>query len=170
MKKTKGRFTTDTFEKLEDLGRSTAKHVVRQTIDTFSPTNILEDLTTPSQTEKPNDKKDQEKKQNHSPIDIDSLKQEYDHQDKKKEINLKNRLFQLVKQGEEKELEKKKQKEKEDEQIELEEQKKKEQEKKEKEQKQQAPVPQGKIRRSIFSPKVKAKREHFEIRPSQGKQ
>jgi hypothetical protein len=170
MKKTKGRFITDTFEKLEDLGKSTAKNVAQETIKTFSPMNILEDLTTSSQTEKPKEKKESEKKNpNHSPINMESLKQEYDKQDKKKEVNLKNRLFQLVKQGEENELQKKKQKEKEDEQIELEEQKKKEQEKKKQEQ-QKGEVPQGKVRRSIFSPKIKAKREHFEVRPSQGKQ
>jgi len=50
MKKTKGRFITDTFEKLEDLGKSTAKNVAQETIKTFSPMNILEDLTTSSQT------------------------------------------------------------------------------------------------------------------------
>jgi len=167
--KTKGRFVTDTFEKLEDLGKSTAKQVTKQAIDTFSPINILENLTTPKKNEKQDNKDKEHNDSNHTPINMDSLKKNYEQQDKKKEVNLKNRLFQLVKEGEQKELQKKKQQEQQKKQEEGEEEKKK-QEVKKKEEDQRGEVPQGKVRRSIFSPKIKAKREHFEIRPSQGKQ
>ncbi len=167
--KRKGRMIADTFEQIEDFGKSTVKHVTRQTLRTFSPLDILEDLSSTKQSTAQENKNSQEKKPNHTPINTNLLKTEYEQQDKKKEIALKNRLFQLVKQGDEKELQKKKQKEQEKKQVEVEEEQKKREEKK-KEEEQKGQVPQGKIRRSIFSPRTKAKREHFETRPSTGKQ
>jgi hypothetical protein len=54
------------------------------------------------------------------------------------------------------------------EEYEIQEKKRKEQEKKQ--QKQQGNIPQGKIRRSIFSSKKISERQHAELKPATGKQ
>lgn len=164
----KGKILQDTFEKVVELGGSTAKQTAKQVSQTFSPLNILENLTTsgsskPIETDK--------KKDTHTPIDIKGLTKNYEAQDKQKESALRNRLFQLVKSGDEQELQKKKSEERQKTvQEQREEQQKEEEEKKKRETQILGEIPQGKQRRSIFSPRVKAQREHAEYKPASGKQ
>lgn len=153
----KGRILHDTFEQLAELGQSTAKKAVKQVGQTFNPLGILE-------TEK-------NKKQNHTPLDLEGLEKKYDEQDKQKEAVLRTRLFQLVKEGEKEELARqKRQKQEEQQKLLSEEEKKKKEEEEEEKRKQLAKAPKGKIRRSIFSPKKVAQREHAEVKPATGKQ
>lgn len=152
----KGRILHDTFEQLAELGQSTAKKAVKQVGQTFNPLRILET--------------EQNKKQNHTPLDFEGLKKKYDDQDKQKEVALRTLLFHLVKEGEKEELEKsKKLKQEEEQRVLVEEQEKKKKEEERKKQEQQK-IPEGKKRRNIFSPKQTVKREHAEIKPSVGKQ
>lgn len=152
----KGKILQDTFEQLAELGQSTAKKAVKQIGQTFTPLGVLE--------------KEQDKKPNHTPLDLKGLEKKYDAQDKQKEAVLRTRLFQLVKEGEKEELakQKKERQEKERQLIAEEEEHKKKEEEKKKQQTTEAP--RGKIRRSIFSPKKVAQREHAEIKPAVGKQ
>ena len=101
----KGKILQDSFEQIVELGQSTAKKGAKQAAQTFSPLNILENLTS-SSASKPNEIDN--KKSDHTPIDIGSLKENYDVQDKQKENALRNKLFQLVKSGDDQEMQKKK--------------------------------------------------------------
>ena len=107
---------------------------------------------------------------NHTPLNLEKLGKSYQDKEKQKTEVLKQRLFQLVKRGEEEILQANKQEEmekKRKEAYEIEMKKRKEEEKK----KQQAgEIPRGKVRRSIFSPKKAAQRQHAELKPASGKQ
>ncbi len=169
----KGTFWSDTFEKLEDLGSSTAKQSAKQVAQTFNPVKILEKATGQDKgdqgVEKP--EKGNSKKDTHTPLDFEKLKKNYENQDKQKTDALRQRLFQLVKSGDERQLDKKKQEEvekKRKEEYMVQDKKRKEFEKKRQEQ--MAGTPHGKERRSIFSAKKMAKREQTEVKPASGKQ
>lgn len=167
----KGRILEDTFEKIAELGGSTAKHAAKQTAQTFSPLNIFDNISKPAKTIESETKKVEEAKKegSHTPINVDGLKKNYEGEDKQKENALRQRLFNMVRQGEDEEVQKKKREEQEKMRIELqEEQRKKEEERKQKEQKSEN-IPQGKIRKSIFSPKMKARQQHAETKPAVGK-
>jgi len=170
----KGSFTSDTFEKLAELGTSTVKKSASAVKQTFDPTKIFEKVVG---IEQPKDKgiekleKGQSKKQNHTPLDLKKLQSKYEDQDKVKQQVLRQHLFQLVKRSGEDVVERKKQEELEKKRkltYEEEEKKQKAEEKKKLEQMQT--IPMGKIRRSIFSPKKVAKREQAEVKPATGKQ
>ena len=163
----KGKILQDSFEQIVELGQSTAKKGAKQAAQTFSPLNILENLTS-SSASKPNEIDN--KKSDHTPIDIGSLKENYDVQDKQKKNALRNKLFQLVKSGDDQEMQKKKSEERQktvDEQR-AEEQKAAE-EKKKRDTQILGEVPHGKQRKSIFSAKTKIQREHAELKPASGK-
>ncbi len=166
----KGAFISDTFEKLE-LGQSAKKAVkplsempgkMAETVFGLQPAvdRAMEEI-----------EKGQNTKKKHTPLDFQKLQKKYSNQDLQKTNELRNRLFQLVKSGEEKTMVQKRQEEEEKKRKSAyEEQEKK---RKEGEKKKQGPltnIPQGKIRRSIFSPKNAAKREQVEVRPATGKQ
>lgn len=171
----KGKFWDDTFEQIVELGGSTAKASAKAVTSTFNPVKIVESaagLHAKAGTEGKKDKKEGEGgKKNNTPLDFDGLQKKYQSQDKVKAEALRNRLFQLVKKGEEDTLVRKKQEEEEKKRklaFEEEEKKKKLQEKKKAEA--QATVPQGKVRKSIFSPKKVAQREQVEVKANSGKQ
>lgn len=151
----KGGFFEDTFEKILD------------------PLQMLDQVTGQSSSDRgiEQTEKGRSKKQKHTPLEFQKLQKKYQDQDKMKVDALRQRLFQIVKRGEEKVLMEKRQEEmekKRKETYEEMEKKRKEEEKKRREAAQF--IPQGKIRRSIFSPKKVAKREQAEVRPSTGKQ
>lgn len=168
----KGKLLEDTFEQLVELGQSTAKKTVKSVAQTFNPfdknsssgkENSQNSLNL--QTEKLKNKKN-----NHTPLDFDKLQKKFQDKDKIKTEALRNRLFQMVKQGDEKiivehrqkELEKKRQ------QVYLEQEKKKKEEERKKQQ--GSAIPMGKVRKTIFSPKKTAERQHAEVKPASGKQ
>ncbi len=170
----------DTFEKLVEEGRGAVKKTfksgTKQVVSTFSPTKMWEQLlgvsSNPSNSSE-NSAKNSEgsSRKNHTPLDLDRLNKKYQDADKEKTQKLRGRLFQLVKQGEEKlmyEKKKEEDKKKEKEKYEVGEKKKKE------EQRRQegagSDIPRGKVRRSIFSAKKVAQRSHTETKPSSGKQ
>ena len=172
----KGSFLNDTFEKLVELGQSTAKQTVKSVGQTFSPLKILEQVTgvpTLNQTDKGAErlKNEGQKKNSSTPLDFDKLQKNYQDQDKIKTESLRNRLFQLVKSGEEKGLDRQKREEEEKKrQVAYEEQEKNKKKEEQKKQEQSAEIPRGKQRRSIFSHKKVAQRQQAEVKPSAGKQ
>jgi len=168
----KGKLLEDTFEQLVELGHSTAKKTVKSVVQTLNPfdkgdTSVKENSQNSlnSSTEKLKDKKG-----NHTPLDFEKLKNKFQDKEKLKTEALRNQLFQMVKQGDERLLMEQRQKELEKKRQEayLEQEKKRKEE--EKKRKQAAPIPMGKIRRSIFSPKKVAQKQHTETKPATGKQ
>lgn len=162
---------TDTFEQVAELGSTAAKRTVKNVKDIVmdvGTARTLERVVTdhdPDQSEKTNGKK------NHTPLDLNGLEKKYQDQDKQKEKNLRIRLLQLISQEEGRVLAKKKQEKKaQEQQVVQEEEEEKKQEEEKKKQREQGAIPQGKKRRSIFSPKKKSEEQHMETRPSIGKQ
>jgi hypothetical protein len=161
------------LRELLELGKSTVKNTGQQLKQTFSPLKILEGIVgggNESPLIEKNDKNELKGKQNSTHLDIEKLRQKYQEQDKQKEEALRQRLFQLVKRGEEEALQRQKQQEGEKQRIEAYQQQKKRKEEERKRQEALIEVPKGKIRRSIFSPKKVAQRQQTEIKPAAGKQ
>lgn len=169
----KGQFWDDTFEKVVEMGQSTAKKSAQQVVQTFSPLKILENaLGQNSDMQSGKEKNAQlNKEQKNTPLDLKKLQEKYNNQDKVKTDTLRNHLFQLVKRGEEKVLDDEKRKEQEKKRQEAyEEHEKKRQLAQKKQIEAVQETPHGKQRRSIFSPKKAAKREQVEVKPASGKQ
>jgi len=159
---------------LWELGESTVKTTTQELRQTFSPLKILEGIIG-GQNENPsvekNNENDLRKNQNSTPLDTEKLRKIYQQQDKQKEEALRQRLFQLVKRGEEEVLQRQKQQEGEKQRMEAyQEQEKKRKEEERKRQEALVEIPKGKIRRSIFSPKKVAQRQQAEVKPASGKQ
>jgi len=159
---------------LLEFGKSTVKNTGQQLKQTFSPLKILEGIIgvgNESPLIEKNDKNELKGKQNSTPLDIEKLRKKYQEQDKEKEEFLRQRLFQLVKRGEEEVLQTQKQQEAEKKRMEAyKEQEKKRKEEERKRQEALVEIPKGKIRRSIFSPKKVAQRQQAEVKPAAGKQ
>lgn len=169
----KGSIWSDTFEQLAELGKSTAKHTGKALKQTFSPIELAKkaiNIDTKSSDSTNRLENAQTKKQNHTPLDLSKLENQYQNQDKIKADNLRNRLFQLVKSGEEKVMMTKKQEEEEKKRKEAYEDEEKKRRKKQQSMQQPAQMPRGKERKSIFSAKKVAKREQAEVKPASGKQ
>ena len=147
----KGRVVHDSFEQVAELGKDTAREL-KDAVGAFSPLNFFENISTQSATPKKEGEEDK-KQGDHTPIDVEGLEKQYEGEDKQKEQALRQKLFRMVKQGEVEEVQKKK----------------KEEEKKMREQQEIGGLPQGKVRRSIFSPKKKAQMQHAETKPAVGK-
>lgn len=170
----KTKISEDIFERLEELGQSTVKQTAKAVASTVSPTKIVETIfgVNSNQTG-PEDKlkeKLKNKKNNHTPLNFEKLQKNYDKTDAKKTNALRIHLFNLVRRADEKSLADRRQKDlekKRREEMERQEKKRKEEEKKKL---QAGPLPKGKIRQSIFSPKKIAERQHAETRPATGKQ
>jgi hypothetical protein len=167
-------FWEDTFEKLTELGVSTAKKTTQSLKQTLDPLQMLDQVTGRQGGDKGIEQleKGKGKKPNHTPLDFKKLQDKYENQDKQKTEVLRQRLFQMVKGADEKLLMEQRQKEMQKKQTETYEEmeKKRKEEEKKKQLDLQAGAPQGKIRRSIFSPKKVAKREQAEFKPAAGKQ
>jgi len=178
----KGTFWDDTFEKALEAGQQMAKSGTQQIKQTFNPFNMLKNSFGGESANGQNGmnaemKKMQEKmgEKKATPLDFAKLQEKYNNQDKAKTDALRNRLFQMVKSGDEKILAEKKQKEQEKiRTLAWEEQEKKRREAEKARQAQMSAEPQGKERQSILAPKKKKKRgvepSPAEIKPSTGKQ
>ncbi|OGK13925.1 hypothetical protein A3C98_01440 [Candidatus Roizmanbacteria bacterium RIFCSPHIGHO2_02_FULL_37_15] len=168
----------DSFEKLVEQGstqaKKAAKTVVKQVSSTISSTKMWEQiLGVDSNGDKTGAVKEKkgETASNHTPLNLEKLGKSYQDLESQKTEILKQRLFQLVKRGEEQVLQDKKKEEQEKKQKEFFESQEKERiEEQKKKQEQVAEIPKGKVRRSIFSPKKVAQRQHAELKPSTGKQ
>lgn len=172
----KGSFWDDTFEKALEAGQSMAKSGGKQLKQTFDPRRMVENAISKGDSQSAMQKELQEaqaKKPNMTPLDFAKLQAKYQDQDNSKSDALRNRLFQMVKSGEEKMLQEKKQKDMEKKRQEMRE--RQEKERKEAQRRQQeagAASPHGKERKSILGGKKKKGIEPSpaEIKPSTGKQ
>ncbi len=165
----KGSFISDTFEKL-DIGEGAKKAVKPLAEMSGKMLESVFDLQSPTERGMEEIEKGQNTKKS-TPLNFQKLQKKYADQDKQKTDALRQRLFQLVKSEEEKTVMKMHQEEMEEKQKELyEEQEKKRKVEEKKKQEQMLGIPQGKIRRSIFSHKKAAQREQTEVRPASGKQ
>lgn len=171
MRKT-GQFWDDTFEQLAELGKSTTKKAGQAIVQTFSPLKLIEQTFSSqnSKEQSSGSRESGEKKPSHTPLDFEKLQQKYQKQDEAKLEQARQRLFSLVKKGEQEAIERRKKEEQEKLQKEYyQKQKEKEEEQKRKSEHEEI-IPRGKARRSIFSPKKFAQKQHAEIKPSTGKQ
>lgn len=169
----KAGFFEDTFEKILEQGAIMGKQSVKQVAKAFDPLQILDQATGRANSDKGIEQieKGKSQKPKHTPLDFQKLQKNYENQDKQKTDALRQRLFQMVKGGEEKILVEKRQKEMEKKRQETYEEKEKKRREADQIKQQNAQgTPQGKIRRSIFSAKKVAKREQTEVKPSSGKQ
>ena len=170
----KGQLLEDTFEKLVELGQSTAKNTVKSVVSTLNPfsSSSKAEVGKSAQFEKATGKNPElSKNKNHTPVDFEKLKNKFQDKEKLKVEGLRNRLFQMVKNQEERSLIEKRQKEMEKKRQEvLAEQDKKRKEEEKRKQQAYSNVPRGKARRSIFSQKKAAGQQHAETKPATGKQ
>ncbi len=161
---------SDSFEQVAELGKTTAKRTLKTAKNIaldVGTAKALEQLVTENGSATP----EKTNGKNHTPLKMDELQNKYKEQDVQKEAALRARLFQLSRQEEGKILsEKKQEKQQEEQQIVQEEQQKKRKEEEKMQQQEQGALPEGKKRRSIFSPKKKASEQHAETRPATGKQ
>ena len=162
---------SDVFEQIADTATGSLKQIPRAVGDSLNPLSNLpeshgveRDTGVKKQVEKLQDQSG-----NHTNLDLGALEKLYEAQDQQKEDVLRQRLFKLVKEGEEQVYEGKKKEEEEKKQREESEdrQKKITAEKKNKNTN-EGTLPRGKVRRNIFSPKKKAQQQHIEYRPSAG--
>ena len=180
----------DSFEKLVEQGttqtKKAAKSVAQQVKQTVSPSKLWEQIlgldsdsgrasengnATSAVEERSGRTAEGKKAGNNTPLNLEKLGKKYQDAEAQKTETLRQRLFQLVKHGEEKVLLEKKQEEEEKKRRQLyeaQEKKRREEEKKKKDQ--ATEIPKGKRRRSIFSPRKVAERQHAETKPSSGKQ
>ncbi|MBI4973749.1 hypothetical protein HZC27_04020 [Candidatus Roizmanbacteria bacterium] len=178
----KGTFWDDTFEKALEAGQSMAKSGGKQLKQTFNPANMLKNAfsaegtaDSPAEALRSGGTKEGVKgAKGTTPLDFAKLQEKYQNQDKSKTDALRNKLFQMVKSGDEKIMMEKKQKEEEKKRQEAyQEHEKKRKEAEKQRQSQISGEPQGKERQSILAPKKKKKTQlpsTAEIKPSTGKQ
>jgi hypothetical protein len=171
VKPKKRTFLGDTFEQLSDTATSTVKKAGTSVNKTFNPLDAVNNenkIREQEAVEKAKEKLEK-KNENHTPIDLKNFEDKYKQQDEKKTEDLRNRLFQLVKEGEKEAFEeKKKQEEERKEKEEEEERQKKRRREEDKKKQEESTLPKGKQRRSIFSPKKKAQEQRTEFKPSGG--
>lgn len=164
----------DTFEKLAEQGTTAAKKAVKsgakQLAGTVSVTKMWEQLLGVNPSQSKSFEHLNKDTSNHTPLDFEKLGKHYEKSEAQKTQELRNKLFQLVKEGDEKVKVEKKQEEEERTQKEARELVEKKRKAEEERQRQNEDVPRGKIRRNIFSPKKVAERSHAETKPSTGKQ
>ncbi|MDO8497509.1 MAG: hypothetical protein Q7S61_03105 [bacterium] len=164
-------FWSDTFEQLAELGKTTGKQSAKSVAQTFNPVKILEQAA--GSTGSPNEgdlKNEFQKKKNHTPMDFDKLQKKYQEKDTQNLATLRNRLFQMVKSGDEKILAEKKQEEEEMKRKIYYDEMEKKRRKQATVQQQSQFAPKGKEKRGLFSPKKKAQAQHAETKPATGKQ
>ena len=169
----KGNLLEDTFEQLVELGQSTAKKTVKSVAQTLNPFDKTSGGKTSEVNSEQNQARTSEVKRgnNHTPVDFDKLKNKFQDKDKLQAEALRNRLFQIVKQEDEKSLERKEMEEaqkKRQEEYLTQEKKRKEQQ--QKIQGQQSSMPTGKAKRGFMSRKKTSEQQHVENKPASGKQ
>ena len=176
----KGNILSDSFEQLVELGSTTAKKSAQQVAQTINPLKLAQsafgiessDQSNEShKSNQPHSSESLKKGKDHTPLNFNKLQEKFKDKEKMKMEVLRSRLFQIVKRDDEKTLERKKMEEaqkKRQEEFSAQEKKRKEKEKRQSEQ--QDNIPEGKIRRNIFSPKKTAERQHAELKPATGKQ
>lgn len=161
-----------------EAGQTMAKSGAKQLKQTFNPLSMLKNSFGGEAGNGQGMNKEMQKMKEgmdkkSTPLDFMKLQEKYNNQDKVKTDALRNRLFQMVKSGDEKILMEKKQKEEEKKRtIAWEEQEKRRKEAEKQRQAQMGGAPQGKERKSILGVKKKKTQApaQMETKPSTGKQ
>jgi hypothetical protein len=164
-------------EQLLELGKSTAKATVKGIAQSFNP---LQPLFEKKDASNPLDGKNagmekimkEKEKNSHTPLDFNKLENKYKDQDKAKLEIMRNKLFQMVKSGEEKAIMERKKEEEQRKRKELEaEELKKRQLQQDQAQQNQIAAPQGKVRQTIGAAhKKKSMEQHQEVKANASKQ
>ena len=163
----------DSFEQIAEVGHDMAKSSAKQIKETFNPWDIIKNGLTDSEKQNANlntkSKELQGKDAKHTPLNLDTLTQNYADQDKKNMEVLQRRLFQMGKRDEENSLLRSKQQKAEKERsITQEEMELKRREEEKKRQQNASAAPQGKTGRgSALS--GKKKRQATEPQPAETK-
>jgi len=105
----KGTFVNNVFENLEDLGKATVKNTARALKDTFNPLDLIGQAAGFEEGKNTDKNPEKFKNKNSTPLDLKKLQEKYQDKDKAKLDAYRNKLFQLVKSGDEKLLDKEKQ-------------------------------------------------------------
>lgn len=163
----KGNIIRDSFEQVVEAGGTIAKRGAKQIGKTLNPLQMIENALGEDEVRDLKNKESKTNGQNHTPLDVEKLEKKYDGEDQGEMTAVRNKLFQMVREGEQRELARKKREKEEKEREEEQEKLAKKKEEEEKKKIQQQEIPKGKQRRSIFSP---AQKEHAEIKPAIGKQ
>jgi hypothetical protein len=107
MKKTSNKIIQNVFEQLKDLSIETGKATAKAINETFNPLDALMKTDNSSG----NLKEVDNQKKNHTPLDFDNLQKKYQDKDKIAQEALRKRLFQMIRQSEQKIIQEEKQKE-----------------------------------------------------------
>lgn len=163
----KPNFWDDTFEQIAELGESTAKKTVKAVQQIADPTQMLEYKTIEEQAKR---EKLSQEKNNHTPVDFEKLQRQYADKDTKKADALRQRLFQLVKEGDQDVLQQQKKEIQEKQMNERQEEEMKQKRLEEKRRQEMSTAPKGKERKSIMGTKKRVQQEiQTETKASSGK-
>lgn len=168
----KGQFWDDTFEKLAELGTSTAKKTVKSVGKIVNPLQALDKSSDNSQQAQQEKIAEEAKRNpNHTPLDFKQLQEKFGKSDEQKAEELRNKLFHMVKNAEKESTERGKQETQQKEQQEIREKEEKERKEKEQHQQQSGGAPHGKVHKSILGGgRKKASMEQLaEFKPSSTK-
>ncbi|MFA6533211.1 MAG: hypothetical protein WCT22_04420 [Patescibacteria group bacterium] len=166
---TKNTILGDAFEQLAELGQSTAKKTVKSMAQIVNPfDNAKTSEFNPEQNSARTSEVNRGK--NHTPVNFDKLKNNFQDKDKLQADALSRQFFQNVKREDEKILQRQEmevaQKKR---QEEYEEQEKKKKEQQQKSQGQQI-ISVGKTKRGVAVRKRTSEQQHVENKPASGKQ
>ncbi len=161
----------DAFEQLAELGTSTAKHTVKSVAQIINPFDKAAGKTSEVNPEQNSAKTSEVNRgKNHTPVNFDKLKNNFQDKDKLQAEALSRQFFQNVKREDEKILQRQEmevvQKKR---QEEYEEQEKKRREQQRKSQGQQI-ISVGKSKRGVAVRKKTSEQQHVENKPASGKQ
>ena len=162
---------TDTFEQVAETWTGAVKQIPKAVVQVLNPISGLPESHGAQQDEGVQKAKREfeDKTDNHTPLDYEKLQGQYDVQDKQKQDALRQRLFKLVKEGEENAFEMKKKKE---EDVKYQEEKENQEKDKRVDEKRRkdsdATLPRGKQRRGFVSRRKKTQDQHQEYKPSVG--
>ena len=170
-------FFQDTFEKAFEEGKSVVKGTGKGVKKTFSPKSLFDQVIgreSFSDSEEGMRQEEQgksiKKKPKSSPLDLKKLEEKWRKKDEQKINSLRNKLFRRVHDEEKKARQQLDEKEKERQRKQQQEEaRKKQEEERRRQEEAQIEEPQGKQRRSIFSPKKAVKKKTVELKPSIGK-
>ena len=142
----------NTFEQVIETSHEIAKSAEKQVKETFNPLDMIRTSFTEEKNPQAKDSKSESKDtlskdEKHTPLDFDNLNKSYADQDKQKIDAMKQRLFQLVKNDDEKTATKTKQEKAQKERTILqEEDEKKRREQEQRRQQSYSTSPQGKLK------------------------
>ncbi|GEM_PF-1692386 len=169
----KGSLLRDSLESVHELGRSTAKKTVKSIVEIVNPLQVLEKNTDNSEAAiQEKVAREGQKHPNSTKLDMEKLRKSFGKSDEQKANELRQKLFDMVKDGEKIAVHEDKEKEKYNtQQEERDKQERAQQEEERRRHDQSSGVPQGKVRKSILgTPHKKASMEqHTEFKPSSSK-